>query len=150
MADEPRTYANKACPYCAVELNPLPKAKKRCPSCGQSIWVRSGPDGLTYLLQEADFPALEAVWQDHHETAERNAIEHRNRFARESYDATISACKEFGVEEVEYLVSDDACAVCRPLAGRYFDWRAAPPLPRAGCRSEFCRCDVTPHFPEDV
>ena len=24
------------------------------------------------------------------------------------------------------------------------------PLPRAGCRHEFCRCDIASHFPEDV
>ena len=37
MASEPRTHANTACPYCSVALNPPPKAKKRCPACGQPI-----------------------------------------------------------------------------------------------------------------
>ena len=54
--------ANTACPYCSVELDPLPKAKKRCPGCGQPIYVRSGSDGLTYLLQVGDLPVLEAAW----------------------------------------------------------------------------------------
>ena len=58
-------YASEACPYCAGRLDPLPKAKKRCPSCGRPIYVRPGPDGLTYLLQTADLPVLEAAWAEH-------------------------------------------------------------------------------------
>jgi hypothetical protein len=64
MADEPRTYANTACPYCSLELDPLPKAKKRCPGCGQPIYARTGPDGLTYLLQAGDRPALDRAWAE--------------------------------------------------------------------------------------
>jgi hypothetical protein len=61
-----RPYANTACPYCSVAFDPLPKAKAHCPSCGQTVWVRSGPDGLRYLLQEADLPVLEQAWEDYH------------------------------------------------------------------------------------
>ena len=92
---------------------------------------------------------LDAAWQEHREAEERAFIENANRLGRESFEATIRSCRESGITEVEYIVSDDACAVCRPLAGRHFDWRSAPPLPRAGCRSEFCRCGVAPYFPED-
>ena len=73
MADEPRTYANTSCPYCSVELNPLPKAKKRCPGCGQPIYVRGGPDGLTYLLQVGDLPVLEAAWAEYLEARDYRA-----------------------------------------------------------------------------
>ena len=61
---DPRPYASDTCPYCAARLDPLPKAKKRCPACGQPIYVRSGPDGFTYLLQTADLPVLEAAWAE--------------------------------------------------------------------------------------
>jgi hypothetical protein len=64
MSGEPRTYANTACPYCSLELDPLPKAKKRCPGCGQPIYARTGPDGLTYLLQAGDRPALDRAWAE--------------------------------------------------------------------------------------
>lgn len=64
MAHDPRAYANTSCPYCSAPLDPLPKARKRCPSCGQPIYVRSGPDGLRYLLQEVDLPVLEQAWSD--------------------------------------------------------------------------------------
>ena len=73
MASEPRTYANTACPYCSVALSPPPKAKKRCPACGQPIYVRSGPDGLTYLLQVGDLPVLEAVWAEYLEATDYRA-----------------------------------------------------------------------------
>ena len=73
MADQLRTYANTACPYCSVELDPLPKAKKRCSGCGQPIYVRSGPDGLTYLLQVGDLPVLEAAWAEYLEATDYRA-----------------------------------------------------------------------------
>lgn len=60
-----RSYASTACPYCGVRPDPLPRAKSRCRACGQPIWVRKGPDGLTYLLQEGDLPVLEQAWADH-------------------------------------------------------------------------------------
>ncbi|MBA3877621.1 MAG: hypothetical protein C0498_11955 [Anaerolinea sp.] len=41
---------------------PVPKAKTRCKLCRQIVFVRSGPDGLRYLLQEIDLPAMEAEW----------------------------------------------------------------------------------------
>jgi len=62
----PRIYANTTCPYCGVTPDPLPKARsKKCRACGQSIYVREGPDGLTYLLQEVDLPAMEKAWVEH-------------------------------------------------------------------------------------
>ena len=67
MPDEPRTYANTACPYCSVELDPPPKAKKRCPGCGQPIYARMGPDGITYLLQVGDLPVLDQAWEEYNE-----------------------------------------------------------------------------------
>jgi hypothetical protein len=70
MPDEPRTYANTSCPYCSVELDPLPKGKKRCPACGQPIYARMGPDGITYLLRVGDLPVLDQAWAEYHE--ERN------------------------------------------------------------------------------
>jgi len=67
MPDEPRTYANTSCPYCSIELDPPPKAKRRCPGCGEPIYARMGPDGFTYLLQVADLPELDRIWAEHRE-----------------------------------------------------------------------------------
>jgi hypothetical protein len=57
-------YANTACPYCARMLDPLPKAKKKCPACRQTIHVRVGPDALVYLLQDIDRPVLDRAWAE--------------------------------------------------------------------------------------
>ena len=37
------------CPYCKAELVPVPRRKKKCPECGQTMYVRDGK-----LLQEYD------------------------------------------------------------------------------------------------
>ena len=53
MANAPRLYANTACPYCSGALNPPPKAKKRCPACGQPIYVLY--DRIGYMRRELVF-----------------------------------------------------------------------------------------------
>jgi DNA-directed RNA polymerase subunit RPC12/RpoP len=70
MANKARTFANTACPYCSVELDPLPESKERCPECGQPIYVRLGPDGLMYLLRAGDLPVLDQAWAEYY-AAER-------------------------------------------------------------------------------
>jgi hypothetical protein len=57
-------YASTTCPYCEATLDPLPKAKKKCPACRRTIYVRVGPDAFVYLLQDADRPALERAWAE--------------------------------------------------------------------------------------
>jgi len=62
VVDEGRPYASEACPSCQVRLSPLPKAKKRCPSCGEPIFVRAGPDGQRHLLKADELAEHEAWW----------------------------------------------------------------------------------------
>jgi len=71
-ADPRAEYANTTCPYCSAPLDPIPKAKKKCPACGQPIFVRRAPDGLRYLLQERDLPVLEQAWAEVHD--DRNDV----------------------------------------------------------------------------
>lgn len=85
-------------------------------------------------------------WQARDDAKAREFIENANRLGRESYERTLRECREFGIAKVEYIVADDACAACRALVGRAFDLLAAPPLPIAGCCSEFCRCSVVGNF----
>lgn len=59
-----RAYASSECPYCGIRLAPLPKAKKRCPACRRPVYVRLGPDGVRYLLQEVDLPTMDALWAE--------------------------------------------------------------------------------------
>ncbi len=135
-------YANLTCPYCSAALDPLPKAPIDCPACSATIWVRGGPDGLTYLLREADLAVLDQAWQEADDARRREQIASAVARGRASYDATIAEARELGIEEVEYLVADHACPVCRRLSRRTMDLSVAPPLPIAGCRNEVCRCDV--------
>jgi hypothetical protein len=45
-----------------VPLKKLPKAKSKCPSCGQAIYVKSGSvDGIRYLLAESELAAFAAA-----------------------------------------------------------------------------------------
>ncbi len=120
------------------------------PAARPALWVRSGPHGLTYLLQEADSQILAAAWQEHDDATAREYIENANRLGRESYERTVGECRESGMTEVEYLVADDACSVCQLLAGRTFGLGVAPSFPIAGCRSEFCRGDVVASFAEEA
>lgn len=62
-----RTYARETCPHCDTPFDPLPKAKKRCPACGRTVWVRSGPDGRRYILREEELTAHEDGWASYHE-----------------------------------------------------------------------------------
>jgi len=59
-----RPYNRTDCPYCGVEMHPLPKRKRACPSCGQAVSVLSGPDGVRYLLRQVDLAAHQARWND--------------------------------------------------------------------------------------
>jgi hypothetical protein len=76
-----REYARTTCPSCGVELNPLPKAKKRCRDCGMEIFVRSGPGGKRHLLAATELEGFDVLWAKHYETrtAEAAALQERAR-----------------------------------------------------------------------
>ena len=105
MADEPRTYANTACPYCSVELDPLPKAKKRCVGCEQSIYVRLGPDGLTYLLQVGDLPVLDQAWAEYYEAERAQEAADLGAATAAAMVRTLAKYIASGVRAVEHLLT---------------------------------------------
>ena len=57
-----RPYNRTDCPYCGHVFDPLPKAKKACPSCGGAVYVRTAPDDIRYLLRDVDLKAHDARW----------------------------------------------------------------------------------------
>ena len=63
LGEDGRPYNRTDCPYCRETMDPLPKAKKRCPSCGRPVYVRLGPDDIRYLLREEDLAAHQARWE---------------------------------------------------------------------------------------
>lgn len=74
-----REYARTTCPNCGVELNPVPKAKKRCRDCGKEIFVRSGPGGKRHLLAATELEGFEVLWAHHHEARSAEAAAQQER-----------------------------------------------------------------------
>ena len=139
-----RSYASSDCPSCGVPLDPPPKAKKRCPSCGQPIYVRSGPDGVRYLLQEGDLATMEALWAEFNEQRDAEAALVHNREAARVSAESLRSYRELGVPIVEMIGSDDSCLACAAVNGRRFALANAPAIPVPGCSNEICRCDYLP------
>jgi hypothetical protein len=61
-----RQYATTECPHCEVRLEPPPWTKTACPVCRRVIYVATGPDGFTYLLQVADLQVIEDAWAEYY------------------------------------------------------------------------------------
>lgn len=125
------------CPYCNAPLNPVPQRKKKCPSCGKFIFVRTRPsDRQRVLVTEEGAKRI-----DEEETA---AIQKEMAANRQ---ASLASYKESGVvEKVEvYPALDDyLCPVCKAAAGVY-PIDKAPSLPISGCTSDMgCRCCYLP------
>ena len=102
QAGPEQPYANTTCPSCGVALDPLPKAKKTCPECAEDIYVRTGPDGLLYLLSEG---GLEA-WEDNLEVA---------KLARETLREYAKQAREGWLDGVMVSVGADACPACQAM-----------------------------------
>ena len=144
MADKARAFANTACPYCSVELDPLPESKERCPGCGQPIYVRLGPDGLTYLLRVDDLPVLDQAWAEYYAAERAQAAVDLGAAAAAAMVRTLAEYIAAGIFNIEHHAAEDACPTCRALHCRTFDPRSAPPIPVPGCERAACRCDYLP------
>lgn len=112
-----RSYASELCPYCRERMEPLPKAKTRCKLCRQPVFVRTGPDGLRYLLQEIDLPVMEAEWaaanaQRAHEVDEATR-RHTEALLAEAWRLTFAAmpaarCVDLTSDEDEQEVTGES------------------------------------------
>ena len=142
-----RRYATAVCPYCGTSLAPLPKAEKKCPSCGRPIFVRLGPDGYTYLLQEIDLPVLQEAWGEFHEAQAAAAAEEANQEVTRLTAAALDAYRALGVASVQ-LVAEDECAACSSLDGKVIAIAKAMPIPLPGCErlkeGDVCPCEWSP------
>ncbi|MGD0780533.1 MAG: hypothetical protein ABR954_07145 [Dehalococcoidales bacterium] len=58
-----QTASNACCPYCSVNLDPVPQRKTKCLSCGKDIYVRSDPFNKqkTYYLKKDDALLLNVI-----------------------------------------------------------------------------------------
>jgi len=58
-----REIVNPRCPYCNVELNPVPQRRKKCPACGNVIHIKTRPsDRKRILTTEDGAKAIDAEW----------------------------------------------------------------------------------------
>jgi uncharacterized protein (DUF983 family) len=137
-------YDRTNCPHCGAQFDPLPRAKKRCPSCGQQVWVRSGPDGRRYILREADLAAHEARWETYNEALADAQARRLNLEAARLTREALRSYSEAGVHRVQMCGASDPCPSCAAVAGRLFALSAAPAIPVPGCGNEICRCDYLP------
>ena len=129
-----------ACPYCNAQLDSMPTRKKKCPSCGKFILVRTRlPDRERVLVTEEGARQIE-------EERERIRIEKAEAIQRElavANRATLESFKALGVEKVEWYTALDerTCDKCRALHGNIFPLEKAPNLPYEGCTNPHgCRC----------
>jgi hypothetical protein len=81
-APESSTVGNKepVCPYCSDALDKMPKRKKKCPNCGQFIYVRTCPDErVKILIREDQIELIEEQWAIENGSHEQFLAEKRNR-----------------------------------------------------------------------
>lgn len=59
------------CPYCAKALDKMPGRKKKCPNCGNYIYVRTRPsDKKRVVVTEQDASKIDEQWMMEHGTYE--------------------------------------------------------------------------------
>lgn len=82
---KPLGNVDSACPYCSTILDRRPKRKKKCPHCGNFIYVRTRPlDRLQVLLTEEQTHQLGSEWAIYHETFETHNVEEADYRAAEA------------------------------------------------------------------
>lgn len=63
-AGKEEPHALVGCPYCGTVLDPPPKRKRKCPSCGQYVFVKTRPsDRQRVLVTEDEAKKIEAEWE---------------------------------------------------------------------------------------
>ncbi|MFC1463878.1 MAG: hypothetical protein ACFLMY_03415 [Candidatus Brachytrichaceae bacterium NZ_4S206] len=74
------------CPYCSRALDKMPSRKKKCPHCGNYIYVRTRPsDNRRVLVTEEDAVKIDEQWMIEHGT----------------YDAYLAEKREFEIQKAE-------------------------------------------------
>jgi len=131
------------CPYCNAQLDSMPTRKKKCPSCGKFILVRTRPsDRQRVLVTEEGARQFEEEREGiriKKAEAIKREIAANNRAALESY-------KSNGISKVEILPALDerTCDKCIAIAGVY-PLKKVPKLPYEYCTNpDGCRCTYIP------
>src|ERR1035437_5749658 len=105
-------YDRTDCPHCGAKFDPMPRAKKKCPSCGQQVWVRSGPDGRRYILRETEVSAHQARWETHNETLREAEARRPNLNAANVTGKALRSYSGAGVRRVQFPGARDPSPSC--------------------------------------
>lgn len=85
MVDENEPQVN--CPYCNKILKKMPKAKKKCPECGQTIYIKSLPtDRTKRLVREDQVSEIEEQWAQYYRTKKIQEYMKMNNIPQSRYD----------------------------------------------------------------
>jgi hypothetical protein len=73
------------CPYCSAVISPRPQRKKRCPHCGNPVYVRTRPiDKKKVLLAEDELLMLAKEWRIYHEVFEDHQVDEEDFLAEKA------------------------------------------------------------------
>lgn len=60
---EPKDQRKAECPYCHSVLKKIPGAKTKCPHCGESMFVRTRPDGVRLVVTKDEADKIDEEWR---------------------------------------------------------------------------------------
>ncbi len=87
--------ADRCCPYCGTVFDSVPTRKRKCPSCGKAVLVKSRfPDRRKVLVTEEQAQSIAHEWADYHQD---------NKLARrlQTYGVTDSEKRQVEIELTE-------------------------------------------------
>lgn len=106
--------AASTCPYCGHTLAKKPLRKKKCPSCGNYIYVRSTPTGeKKILVTEHEAARIDDQWHHHHH---RNLLDtdpdYRREYEHLKAQLTVERGEEPSAGEVRWVLAGRHLVQC--------------------------------------
>ncbi len=75
------------CPYCGVALDIEPKAKRKCPACGETMYVKRRPDEqLPRFVTKQQADEIDLAWEQHQRQKRIVELEQRVKDAQQGKD----------------------------------------------------------------
>lgn len=106
--------AGSTCPYCAHTLAQRPLRKKKCPSCGNYIYVRSTPAGeKKILVTEREAAKIDDQWQHHHHMNLLDSDpDYRREYEQIKAQLMVERGKEPSVGEIRWVLAGKHLVQC--------------------------------------
>lgn len=79
--------AKPVCPYCKGKLENVPKRKKKCPFCGERIYIRRRPGSKKRRLVTKDSAdEVDKLWRERSDRMERAEFLRKHRLSKKDYE----------------------------------------------------------------